>query len=190
MTVAGRSNAVERVAQRVGPQACRRRRAGASSRCGSRTRCRRSGRGTAHRPRARRRRARAPRGTARPRGTPRRSSRACGRSRPPVAPSPTRRLISTQSSSEPRSRTRPMTSIPNGTARSFPSSRSRTSASCSTTASIESSRLRPSRNPGWKTTTSAPQAAAIPALRSSAPSADDHFRPLVSRWPTQPKSGA
>ena len=87
-----------------------------------------------------------------------------------------RRLISTQSSSEPRSRTRPMTSIPNGTARSLPSSRSRTSASCSTTASIESSRLRPSRKPGWKTTTSAPDAAAIPALRSSAPSADDHLR--------------
>ena len=103
---------------------------------------------------------------------------------------PARRLISTQSSSEPRSRTRPITSIPNGTARPFPSSRSRTSASCSTTASIESSRLRPRRKPGWKTTTSAPDAAAIPALRSSAPSADDHLRPLASRCPTQPKRGA
>ena len=103
---------------------------------------------------------------------------------------PTRRLISTHSSSEPKSLTRPMTSIPNGTARPFPSSRSRTSASCSTTAATESSRLRPSRNPGWKTTSSAPHAVAIPALRSSAPSADDHFRPLASRCPTQPKSGA
>ena len=170
--------------------ACRRRRAGASSRCGSRTRCRRSGCGTARPARARRRRARAPRGTARARRTRRRSSRACARSRSPGRTQPARRLISTQSSSEPRSRTRPITSIPNGTARSFPSSRSRTSASCSTTASIASSRLRPSRKPGWKTTTSAPHAAAIPALRSSAPSADDHFRPLASRCPTQPKSGA
>ncbi len=68
--------------------------------------------------------------------------------------------------------------------------RVRTSASCSTTASIESSRLRPSRKPGWKTTTSAPDAVAIPALRSSAPRADDHLRPLASRCPTQPKRGA
>ena len=103
---------------------------------------------------------------------------------------PARRLISTQSSSEPRSRTRPITSIPNGTARSLPSSRSRTIASCPTTESIASSRLRPSRKPGWKTTTSAPQAAAIPALRSRAPSADDHLRPLASRCPTHPNSGA
>ena len=103
---------------------------------------------------------------------------------------PARRLISTQSSSEPRSRTRPITSIPNGTPRPFPTSRSRTIASCSTTESIASSRLRPRRNPGWNTTTSASHAVAMPALRSSAPSADDHFLPLASRCPTQPKSGA
>ena len=71
----------------------------------------------------------------------------------PVEPSARSR---TTSSIEPSSRTRPITSIPNGTARSFPSSRSRSSPSCSTTESIASSRVRPSRKPGWKTTTSAP----------------------------------
>ena len=44
---------------------------------------------------------------------------------------PSRREISTTSSAEPSSRTRPITSIPNGTARSFASSRSRSSPSCS-----------------------------------------------------------
>ena len=67
------------------------------------------------------------------------------------------REISTTSSSDPRSRTRPITSTPNVTARSLPSSRSRSVPSCSTTASSASSRLRPSRNPGWKTTSSAPR---------------------------------
>jgi len=76
---------------------------------------------------------------------------------------PTRDAISITSSTEPSSRTRPITSIPNETARSFFSSRSRSSPSCSTTESIASSRVRLSRNPGWKTTTSAPAAFAIPA---------------------------
>ena len=71
-----------------------------------------------------------------PRDTRRRSSRACARSRAPGAPSPCAREISTTSSSEPRSRTRPITSTPNGTARSFASSRSRSVPSCSTTAAI------------------------------------------------------
>ena len=44
---------------------------------------------------------------------------------------PSRREISTTSSAEPSSRTRPITSIPNGTSRPFPSSRSRSSPSCS-----------------------------------------------------------
>ena len=44
---------------------------------------------------------------------------------------PSRREISTTSSTEPRSRTRPITSIPNGTSRPLPSSRSRSSPSCS-----------------------------------------------------------
>jgi hypothetical protein len=56
-----------------------------------------------------------------------------------------------------------MTSTPNGTARSFFSSRSRSSPSCSTTESIAAARSRPSRKPGWKTTTSAPAAFAMPA---------------------------
>ena len=101
-----------------------------------------------------------------------------------------RRAISRTSSSEPRSRTRPMTSTPNGTARSFPSSRSRSVPSCSTTASIAASRVRSRRKPGWKTTTSAPLAAAMPALRSRAPTADVNFRPLGSTWPMNPNSGA
>src|SRR5918995_1082367 len=55
----------------------------------------------------------------------------------------TRDAISTQSSSEPRSRTRPITSTPNSTARSLPSRRSRSVPSCSTTASRAASRGRP-----------------------------------------------
>ena len=50
--------------------------------------------------------------------------------------------------------------------------------------------FRPSRKPGWKTTSSAPLAATIPALRSSAPTADVNLRPLASRCPMKPKSGA
>ena len=101
-----------------------------------------------------------------------------------------RRAISNTSSSEPRSRTRPITSTPNGTARSFPSSLWRRAPSCSTTAASASSRSRSSRKPGWNTTSSAPLAAAMPALRSSAPTADVNFRPLASTWPMNPKSGA
>ena len=102
---------------------------------------------------------------------------------------PSRREISTTSSSEPSSRTRPITSIPNGTARSFASSRSRSSPSCSQTESIASSRVRPSRKPGWKTTTSAPAAFAIPAEWSSIPTAMFSFLPR-SAWPMKPAIGA
>ena len=47
--------------------------------------------------------------------------------------------------------------------RPFASSRSRELAELLDDASSACSRSRPSRKPGWKTTTSAPQAAAIPA---------------------------
>ena len=100
-----------------------------------------------------------------------------------------RREISTTSSADPSSRTRPITSIPNGTSRPLPSSRSRSSPSCSNTESIASSRVRPSRNPGWNTTTSAPAAFAIPAEWSSIPTAMFSFFPR-SAWPMKPAIGA
>ena len=89
----------------------------------------------------------------------------------------TRAEISTMSSSEPRSRTRPITSIPKSTARSFASSLTRSSPSCSHTESIASSRVRPSRKPGWMTTGAAPAARAIPAEWSSIPIAMFSFLP-------------
>jgi hypothetical protein len=58
---------------------------------------------------------------------------------------PQRREISTTSSAVPSSRTRPITSMPQGTARSFFSSRARSSPSCSQTESIAASRVRPRR---------------------------------------------
>ena len=89
------------------------------------------------------------------------------------------------------SRTRPITSTPNGTARPLPSSRSRSVPSCSTTEAIASSRERPSRKPGWNTTTSAPHAAAMPALRSSAPTAEENFASLGLEMTHEPRnSGA
>src|SRR5207245_2316129 len=78
---------------------------------------------------------------------------------------PQRAEIAKTSSAVPSSRTRPMISTPKGTARSFFSSRARSSPSCSTTESIAASRSRPSQQPGWNTTTSAPAPFAIPALR-------------------------
>src|SRR4051794_28035143 len=102
---------------------------------------------------------------------------------------PSRREISTTSSSEPSSRTRPITSIPNGTARSFASSRARSSPSWSQTESIASWLVRPRRNPGWKTTTSAPAALAIPAEWASIPTAMFSFFPR-SAWPMNPAIGA
>ena len=82
---------------------------------------------------------------------------------------PSRLEISSTSSRLPISRTRPITSIPNGTARSLASSRSRSSPSCSQIDLIAAARVRPSRKPGWKTTGSAPAAFAIPAEWSSIP---------------------
>ena len=58
-----------------------------------------------------------------------------GESRSPGAPSAGATRSRRTSSIEPSSRTRPITSMPNGTAWSLPSSRSRSSPSCSTTAS-------------------------------------------------------
>ena len=102
------------------------------------------------RPRAPRRPCAAPRRTARPsRNAP--SEVACMWAKSSTGRTQSSRdAISTTSSTEPSSRTRPITSIPNGTARSFPSSRSRSSPSCSTTESIASSRVRPSRKPGME----------------------------------------
>ncbi len=97
--------------------------------------------------------------------------------------------IASTSSSEPKSRTRPITSTPKGTARPFGSSRVRSRPSCSTTAATVSSCVRPSRKPGWKTTGSAPHAAAIPAEWSSMPIAMLYFLPS-SAWPMKPASGA
>ena len=99
-----------------------------------------------------------------------------------------REAISTTWSIEPSSLTRPITSIPNGTARSFASSFSRSVPSEATTSSIVCSGVRPSQKPGWMTTTSAPAAAAIPAVRSSAPSAIFDF--FSSGWPGNANSGA
>ena len=113
----GTSAAPARAARRA---ACPRRRAGASSRSGSRRRCRRSGCGTA-------RRARAPASAA--------SSAAANGSTSVKAPSlvacmwaksstgrtqPSRAEISITSSRLPSSRTRPITSTPKGTARPLP----------------------------------------------------------------------
>jgi len=58
---------------------------------------------------------------------------------------PSRREISSTSSRLPISRTRPITSTPKGTARPLPSSRSRSSASCSVMDLIAAARVRPSR---------------------------------------------
>jgi len=102
---------------------------------------------------------------------------------------PVRREISITSSRLPISRTRPITSTPKGTARSLPSSRSRSSPSCSQIESIASSRVRSSRKPGWKTTSSAPAALAIPAEWSSIPVAMFSFLPR-SAWPMKPAIGA
>ena len=57
------------------------------------------------------------------------------------------------------------------------------------TESIASSRVRPSRNPGWKTTASAPAALAMPAEWSSIPTAMFSFLPR-SAWPMKPAIGA
>ena len=97
--------------------------------------------------------------------------------------------IQITSSRVPRSRTRPITSTPNGTARPLPSSRSRSEPSWSATASSAASRSRPSRKPGWKTTSSAPQATATPAEWSSIPVAMLYFLSR-SRWPMKPAIGA
>ena len=93
------------------------------------------------------------------------------------------------SSRVPRSRTRPITSTPNGTARPLPSRRSRSEPSWSATASSAASRFRPSRKPGWKTTSSAPHATATPAEWSSIPVAMLYFLSR-SRWPMKPAIGA
>ncbi len=79
--------------------------------------------------------------------------------------------------------------MPNGTARSFASSRSRSSPSCSQIDLIAAARVRPSRKPGWKTTGSAPAALAIPAEWSSIPIAMFSFLPR-SAWPMKPAIGA
>ncbi len=99
-----------------------------------------------------------------------------------------REEISSTWSIDPSSLTRPITSTPNATARSFDSSFSRKVASEATTSSIVCSGERPSQKPGWMTTISAPAAAAIPAVRSSAPSAIFDF--FASGWPGKAKSGA
>ena len=127
--------------------------------------------------------------TRRPRGRRRRSSRACGRSRAPAGRSRPAAAIASTSSIVPKSRTRPITSTPNGTSRSFASSRSRRSPSWSTTSAIARSRSRPSRKPGWKTISRAPQAFARPAVWSSIPSAILNFLPR-STWPMNAASGA
>ena len=102
---------------------------------------------------------------------------------------PVRREISMTSSSEPSSRTRPITSTPNGTARSFFSSRSRSSPSCSTTASSASSRVRPSRKPGWKTTGAAPRGFRDPGRMVE--HADRHVQLLAALGVAhEPASGA
>jgi len=82
-----------------------------------------------------------------------------------------RPAIAITSSRLPKSFTRPITSTPKGTARSLPSRRSRSWPSCSQTEAMVASRSRPSRKPGWKTTSSAPAALAIPAEWSSIPTA-------------------
>ncbi len=92
------------------------------------------------------------------------------------------------SSIEPSSLTRPITSIPNVTARFFCSRCSRSCSSQRMTSSSVCSRSRPSQKPGWMTTTSAPHAAASPALRSRAPRAIFAF--FSSGWPGKAKSGA
>jgi len=102
---------------------------------------------------------------------------------------PRRLAISITSSRLPISRTRPITSTPNGTARSLPSSRWRSSVSCSQIESIAAARSRPSRNPGWKTTSSAPAALATPAEWSSIQIAMFSFLPR-SACPMKPAIGA
>ena len=168
-----------------------RRTAGASSRCGSRRRCPRSGCGTARRARARRPRARAPRGTASARGTRRRSSRACARSRAPGAPS--RRGARSRRRRPPsRGRARgPSPRCRTATPRSFASSRSRSVAELlddgvdRVLAAASEEEARDGRRRARRR--SRPR---CPALRSRAPTADVNFRPLASRWPMNPNSGA
>ena len=162
----------QRLAPAAPRAACPRRRAGAWSRCGSRTAMSRE----VDMERARPARARRPRASSTLRERSRVGeravawSRAGARSRSPGGPSRAARDdLEARRRAVPSSRTRPITSTPNGTARSLPSSRSRSSPSCSTTASRASSRVRPSRKPGWKTTSSAPQAIAMPAEWSSMP---------------------
>ena len=77
------------------------------------------------------------------------------------------------------------------TARRGPSPRAARAArrAARTTESIASSRVRPSRKPGWKTTTSAPAAFAIPAEWSSIPTAMFSFLPR-SACPMKPAIGA
>ena len=58
-----------------------------------------------------------------------------------------------------------------GRARPSPRAARGASPSCSTTSSSACSRVAAEQNPGWKTTTSAPAAVAIPAVWSSIPSA-------------------
>ena len=103
---------------------------------------------------------------------------------------PRRDEISTMSSALPSSRTRPMTSTPNGTARSFVSRRARKLAKlCRRHRPARGRASRPRRNPGWKTTSSAPPACAIPAVWSSIPSARLYFASR-SRCPRNAASGA
>ena len=95
-----------------------------------------------------------------------------------------RAAIASTSSTEPRSRTRPITSTPKGTARPLASSRSRSVAelvddrrdrvlalAAEQEARVEDDDLGAARR------------AAIPALRSSAPTADLNFVPRPRRGP-------
>ena len=102
---------------------------------------------------------------------------------------PSRREISTTSSTEPSSRTRPITSIPNGTARSFRSA----------ARGARRAARRPSRSPpracgragsrGGRRRARRPAAFAIPAEWSSMPTAMFSFLPR-SAWPMKPAIGA
>ena len=173
MIVAGRPNCAS--ASRSGPTLrSPRRRGDGASRCGSRRRylrrgCERErdlrtplqgeatssptyGCGMGRRAAARRRRARVRRGTALLRGRRRRWwSCMCAKSGTGRTQFPVCAAIATQSSIEPRSRTRPITSTPKGTARPRPRAVSHEPEPLDE-ARDRSSRERPRRNPRCNTT--------------------------------------
>ncbi len=134
--------------------------------------------------------ARAPRRTARRSRTRRRTSRACARSRAPACTQASRAAIShdvVDRAELAHAAHHLDPEVDRAILRPRAARAARRAAR--TTESIASSRVRPSRKPGWKTTGSAPAARAIPAEWSSIPTAMLSFLPR-SAWPMKPAIGA